>query len=65
MALTWRCNPADSIALCTAAAGAYIALGFSLCTLVGGQLSHETRLNEPGLFNFLFGIFGFPMVGKG
>lgn len=42
-------------------AGSYIALGFSLCMLVGGQLSKDLRTKEPGLFNFLFGIFGFPM----
>lgn len=42
-------------------AGCYIALGFSLCMLAGGQLSKELRSKEPGLFNFLFGIFGFPM----
>lgn len=42
-------------------AGAYIALGFSLCMITGGQLSKELRSKEPGLFNFLFGIFGFPM----
>lgn len=85
-------------------AGAYIGLGYSLCSLVGGQLSPELRSQEPGacrapapalgsrqppggtgsaagplgrppaapyllravpppagVFNFLFGIFGFPM----
>lgn len=39
-------------------AGAYIGLGYSLCSLVGGQLSKEFRLEQPGAFNFLFGIFG-------
>lgn len=42
-------------------AGAYIALGFALCSLVGGLLSPDFRLAQPGVFNFLFGIFGFPM----
>lgn len=42
-------------------AGAYIGLGFSLCCLVGGLLSAELRLEQPGVFNLLFGIFGFPM----
>lgn len=40
------------------AAGAYISMGYSLCSLVGGQLSKEFRLEQPGAFNFLFGIFG-------
>lgn len=43
-----------------AAAGTYIGLGFSLCTLVGGQLSPDLREQQPGLFNLLFGIYGFP-----
>lgn len=38
--------------------GAYIGLGYSLCSLVGGQLSPELRSEQPGVFNFLFGIFG-------
>jgi hypothetical protein len=42
-------------------AGAYISMGYSLCSLVGGQLSKEFRMEQPGAFNFLFGIFGFPM----
>ncbi|PSC67641.1 formate nitrite transporter [Micractinium conductrix] len=42
-------------------AGAYIGLGYSLCTLVGGQLSKDLRASEPGLFNLIFGIYGFPM----
>lgn len=41
-----------------APAGAYISLGYSLCSLVGGQLSKEFRIEQPGAFNFLFGIFG-------
>ena len=39
-------------------AGAYIGLGYSLCTLVGGQLSKDLRASEPGLFNLIFGIYG-------
>lgn len=39
-------------------AGAYISMGYSLCSLVAGQLSKEFRLEQPGAFNFLFGIFG-------
>eukprot|EP00887_Chlorella_sp_A99_P002788 scaffold6.g2788.t1 len=42
-------------------AGAYIGLGYSLCCLVGGLLSPEFRAAQPGVFNLLFGIYGFPM----
>ena len=28
---------------------------------MGGELSPGLRASQPGLFNFLFGIFGFPM----
>lgn len=42
-------------------AGAYIGLGYSLCCLVGGQLSPEIRKTNPGYFNLIFGIYGFPM----
>ena len=43
------------------AAGAYIGLGYSLCCLVGGLLSPEFRRDQPGVFNLIFGIYGFPM----
>ncbi len=55
------CSPIRSIA----PAGAYISLGYSLCSLVGGQLSKEFRLEQPGAFNFLFGIFGALGEGSG
>lgn len=47
------------------AAGAYISMGYSLCSLVGGQLSKEFRLEQPGAFNFLFGIFGARVALRG
>ena len=55
------CSPIRSFA----PAGAYISLGYSLCSLVGGQLSKEFRLEQPGAFNFLFGIFGALGEGSG
>ncbi|KAL4428475.1 hypothetical protein ABPG75_002564 [Micractinium tetrahymenae] len=42
-------------------AGAYIGLGYSLCCLCAGLLSPEFRQQNPGAFNILFGIYGFPM----
>lgn len=53
--------PTDRTYTSCTLAGAYIGMGFSLCCLVGGLLSEELRLEQPGLFNFLFSIFGFPM----
>ena len=42
-------------------AGCYIGFGFSVSMLVAGQLSPELRARQPGLFNFFYGAFGFPM----
>lgn len=41
-------------------AGAYIGFGFALCMIAGGQMT-TIRKNDPGLFNMLYGSFGFPM----
>lgn len=41
--------------------GSYIGLGFALCCVCAGQLSQEFRHAQPGAFNMLYGIFGFPM----
>jgi hypothetical protein len=42
-------------------AGMYIGIGFSLCMLCAGQLSAELRAAQPGLFNLMYGVFGFPL----
>lgn len=42
-------------------AGGYIALGFSLCCITGGQLSPTLRIENPGLFTLTYAAFGFPM----
>lgn len=41
-------------------AGTYVGIGVSVCMLVGGGLSAELREDEPGVFSFLYSIFGFP-----
>lgn len=41
-------------------AGAYIGFGFSACMVAGGQMT-TIQKNDPGLFNMLFGSFGFPV----
>lgn len=41
-------------------AGMYVGIGVSVNSLVGGGLSHELRQEQPGLFSFLYSIFGFP-----
>lgn len=40
-------------------AGCYISFGFSLCMVAGGQMT-TIQKNDPGLFNMLYGAFGFP-----
>eukprot|EP00882_Tetradesmus_deserticola_P012507 GHRQ01013258.1.p1 GENE.GHRQ01013258.1~~GHRQ01013258.1.p1 ORF type:complete len:321 (+),score=89.51 GHRQ01013258.1:640-1602(+) len=35
--------------------------GFSTCMLAAGQLSPDYRKAEPGMFNLLFGAYGFPV----
>ncbi|WIA42545.1 hypothetical protein OEZ86_008527 [Tetradesmus obliquus] len=42
-------------------AGCFIGFGFSTCMLAAGQLSPEYRKAEPGMFNLLFGAYGFPV----
>ncbi|GAB4817724.1 hypothetical protein N2152v2_004770 [Parachlorella kessleri] len=40
----------------------YVGLGVSTCAIAGGSLSLALRTEHPGLFNFLYAIFGFPMA---
>lgn len=42
-------------------AGCFIGFGFSTCMIAAGQLSPEYRKAEPGMFNLLFGAYGFPV----
>ncbi|WIA42546.1 hypothetical protein OEZ86_008528 [Tetradesmus obliquus] len=42
-------------------AGTFIGFGFSTCMIAAGQLSPEYRKAEPGMFNLLFGAYGFPV----
>ncbi|KAL4440622.1 hypothetical protein ABPG75_003623 [Micractinium tetrahymenae] len=53
--------PYPKLAVLGVLAGAYIGLGFSLCCLCAGLLSPDFRKEQPGAFNLLFGIYGFPM----
>lgn len=41
--------------------GAYVSMGFALCLVCGGQLSADFRHAQPGAFNMLYAVFGFPM----
>ncbi|KAL4420050.1 hypothetical protein ABPG77_007489 [Micractinium sp. CCAP 211/92] len=53
--------PYPKLAVLGVLAGAYIGLGYSLCCLCAGLLSPDFRKQQPGAFNLLFGIYGFPM----
>ncbi|KAI8468701.1 MAG: Formate/nitrite transporter-domain-containing protein [Monoraphidium minutum] len=41
-------------------AGCYVAFGFSLCLLIGGNIGVDLYHDRPGLFNLVFGAIGFP-----
>jgi formate/nitrite transporter len=53
-------TPAWRAAVLGVMAGSYVGIGVTVNSLVGGGLSPALRHAQPGLFSFLYGVFGFP-----
>eukprot|EP00878_Enallax_costatus_P003944 GHUV01004165.1.p1 GENE.GHUV01004165.1~~GHUV01004165.1.p1 ORF type:complete len:364 (+),score=79.37 GHUV01004165.1:278-1369(+) len=47
--------------VCGVMAGCFIGFGFSTCMIAAGQIPLDQRKANPGVFNLLFGAYGFPV----